>query len=459
MTLQSINPATGEVIAAWPAMPAEARAGILDRAGRAQRDWRRVALGERVAVVRRLADLLRRDAGDHAQRMTLEMGKPIAQSRAEIEKCAWMAEYFADRAADILAPEAIATDGSRSYVSFQPLGVVLAIMPWNFPYWQALRFGVPAILAGNAVALKHAPNVTGCGLAIEALWREAGLPEDLFRALLVATPDVDRVVGELIAHPAVQAVTLTGSTRAGRAVAARAGAEVKKTVLELGGNDPAVILADADLDLAARSCAASRLINSGQSCIAAKRFIAVDAVRAAFTERLATILAEARVGDPLREDVDVGPLARLDLRENLHRQVTESVAAGARLVAGGVLPEGRGAYYPVTLLADVRPGMPAYGEETFGPVAAVIAARDEAEALAIANDTAYGLGASVYTADLARGERIAREVLDAGACFVNGLVKSDPRLPFGGVKQSGYGRELSGYGMREFVNVKTVWVG
>lgn len=456
--LQSINPATGEPIAAWPAMPAEEMAGILDRAGRAQRQWRRVAIDQRVAVVRRLAELLRRGASDHARRMTLEMGKPIAQSRAEIEKCAWMAEYFADRAADFLAPESIATDGSSSYVSFQPLGVVLAIMPWNFPYWQALRFGVPAILAGNAVALKHAPNVTGCGLAIEALWHEAGLPEHLFRALLVATPDVNRVVGELIAHPAVQAVTLTGSTRAGRAVAARAGAEVKKTVLELGGSDPAVILADADLELAARSCAASRLINSGQSCIAAKRFIAVDAVRAAFTERLAAHLAAATVGDPLREDVDVGPLARLDLRENLHRQVTESVAAGARLLAGGTLPEGPGAFYPVTLLTEVGPGMPAYAEETFGPVAAVIAARDEAEALAIANDSAYGLGASVYTADLARGERIAREVLDAGACFVNGLVKSDPRLPFGGVKQSGYGRELSGYGMREFVNVKTVWV-
>ncbi len=456
--LNSINPTTAQTLATWPATSPAALAGILDQARAAQRAWRRVPIEDRIPIARRLAELLRRDSAEHARRMTLEMGKPIAQSRAEVEKCAWMADFFADHAADFLAPETIPTDGRRSYVSFQPLGVVLAIMPWNFPYWQALRFAVPALLAGNAVVLKHAPNVTGCGLAIEALWRAAGLPEGLFRTILVSAEDVDGVVGEIIAHPAVQAVTLTGSTRAGKAVAAKAGAAVKKTVLELGGSDPAVILADADLDLAARSCAASRLINSGQSCIAAKRFIVVEAVRAAFTERLIAHLTAATVGDPLRDDVEVGPLARLDLRANLHRQVEASVAAGARLLAGGVLPDGPGAFYPVTVLADVRPGTPAFAEETFGPVAALIAARDEAEALALANDSGFGLGAAVYTSDVERGEFIAREALEAGACFVNGLVKSDPRLPFGGIKESGYGRELSAYGLREFVNIKTVWV-
>jgi len=458
MALHSINPATGETIDTWPAMAPDAIATILDRAHVAQRAWRRTALAARTDIARRLAALLRRDVEAHARRMTLEMGKPIAQSRAEIDKCTWMAEYFADHAEAFLAPEHIATDGARSYVTFRPLGVVLAIMPWNFPYWQVLRFAVPALLAGNAVVLKHAPNVTGVALAIEALWREAGLPQDLFRAVLVDAADVDAAVGAIIAHPAVRAVTLTGSTRAGRAVAAKAGAEVKKTVLELGGSDPYVILADADVDLAASACAASRLINSGQSCIAAKRFVVVEAVRDAFTERLVGQLSAAAVGDPLRDDTDVGPLARPDLRENLHRQVTESVAAGARLLVGGTLPGGPGSFYPVTVLGDVGPGMPAYNEETFGPVAAIIAARDDAEALAIANDTAYGLGAAVFTRDVARGERIAAEELAAGSCYVNAFVKSDPRLPFGGVKQSGYGRELGLFGMREFVNVKTVWV-
>lgn len=331
-------------------------------------------------------------------------------------------------------------------------------MPWNFPYWQVLRFAAPALVAGNAVVLKHAPNVTGCALAVADIWREAGLPDGLFGVLRVAPAAVDVVVAELIAHPAVQAVTLTGSTRAGRAVAARAGAHGKKTVLELGGSDPAVVLADADVDAAARVCAAARLINSGQSCIAAKRFVVVEDVRAAFTDRLVAHLAAARVGDPLDERTEVGPLARIDLRSTLHRQVADSVAAGARAILGGLLPDGPGAYYPVTVLDGVAPGMSAYAEETFGPVAAIIAARDTADALRIANDTAYGLGAAVYTADAAAGEAIALEDLDAGACFVNGMVKSDPRLPFGGIKASGYGREMGAFGIREFVNVKTVFV-
>ncbi|RIL09634.1 succinate-semialdehyde dehydrogenase [bacterium] len=458
MTLQSINPATGAVLRTWPAMDAAACAAVVDAAGRAQAAWRRTGIDDRAAVVRRVAALLARDREALARGMTLEMGKPIAQSRAEIDKCAWACAYFADHGPGFLAPEAVPTDGRRSYVAFRPLGVVLGIMPWNFPYWQVLRFAAPALVAGNAVVLKHAPNVTGCAEAIAALWHEAGLPEGLFGVLRIAPADVDAAVAALVAHPAVQAVTLTGSTRAGRAVAARAGAHVKKTVLELGGSDPSVVLADADVDAAARACAASRLINGGQSCIAAKRFVVVDAVRAAFTERLVAHLAAACVGDPLADDTDVGPLARLDLRDTLHGQVAASVAAGARPLLGGAVPAGPGAYYPVTVLADVAPGMPAYAEETFGPVAAVIAARDTADALRIANDTAYGLGAAVYTADVAAGERIAADDLDAGSCFVNAFVKSDPRLPFGGIKHSGYGREMGAFGIREFVNVKTVYV-
>jgi len=459
MTLQSVNPATGETVESWPSMSDAEIHTVIDSVDLAYRGWRRTDFDARAAVVRRVAGLLRRDAEAHARRMTIEMGKPIAQSRAEVEKCAWACEHYADHGAAFLAPDRVDTDGAKSYVAFRPLGVVLAVMPWNFPYWQVLRFAAPAIMAGNGVVLKHAPNVTGCALAIEALWREAGLPEQLFRAILVDAADVDRAVGAAIDHAAVQAVTLTGSTRAGRAVAAKAGAAVKKTVLELGGSDAYVILVDADLDLAARACAASRLINSGQSCIAAKRFVVADAVREAFTERLLTALSVARVGDPLREDVDVGPLARSDLRENLHRQVAESVAMGARVLTGGDVPGGPGVFYPVTVLADVGPDMPAFVEETFGPVAAIVWARDDEEALIVANQSAYGLGAAVFTADAARGERLAREVLEAGSCFVNAFVKSDPRLPFGGIKQSGYGRELGLFGIREFVNVKTVYVG
>lgn len=458
MLLQSINPATGDVVQTWPAMDAAACADTVDAAGRAQGAWRRVPIAARAAVVRRAARLLERDREALARGMTAEMGKPIAQSRAEIDKCAWVCDHFAAHGPDLLAPEPVPTDARRSYVAYRPLGVVLAIMPWNFPYWQVLRFAAPALIAGNAVVLKHAPNVTGCALAMADLWRAAGVPDGLFGVLRVAPEAVDAVVADLIGHEAVQAVTLTGSTRAGRAVAARAGAHGKKTVLELGGSDPSVVLADADVDAAARACAAARLINSGQSCIAAKRFVVVEAVRQAFTEMLVAHLAAARVGDPLDETTEVGPLARIDLRDTLHRQVAASVAAGARLLLGGAVPDGPGAFYPVTVLDGVAPGMPAYAEETFGPVAAIIAARDTADALRIANDTAYGLGAAVYTGDDAAGEAIALEDLDAGACFVNGLVKSDPRLPFGGIKASGYGREMGAFGIRELVNVKTVFV-
>jgi len=331
---------------------------------------------------------------------------------------------------------------------------VLAIMPWNFPFWQVFRFVAPNLMAGNAGVLKHASNVPGCAVMIEELLAEAGFPQGLFRAALVGSG----AVSGIIADPRVSAVTITGSVGAGKAVAGTAGGLVKKTVLELGGSDPYVVLEDADLDLAAEVCAKSRLLNSGQSCISAKRFIVVDAVRDAFLERFVGRMSQAKMGDPLDESTEMGPLAREDLRNDLHDQVMRSISAGAKCVLGGEVEKLRGAWYPPTVLVNVKPGMPAYEEELFGPVAAVIDARDESDAIRIANDSSFGLGAAVFTRDVVRGERIAAERLDAGNCFVNGLVKSDPRLPFGGIKESGYGRELAPIGIREFVNVKTVWV-
>jgi succinate-semialdehyde dehydrogenase/glutarate-semialdehyde dehydrogenase len=353
----------------------------------------------------------------------------------------------------MLADEPRRTDAARSYVRFEAIGPVLAIMPWNFPFWQVFRFAAPALAAGNAGILKHAPNVSRCALEIEQVFRDAGLPDGLFRSVFLSNEATAGVIGD----PRVRAVTLTGSDRAGSQVAEHAGRHLKKTVLELGGSDPFIVLEDADVARAARIAADARLQNSGQSCIAAKRFIVADRVAGQFTERLIAEMGSRRVGDPLDPATAVGPQARLDLRANLHRQVEESVRRGARLVLGGRLPDGPGAFYPPTVLTGVQPGTPAFDEETFGPVAAVMVARDEADAIRIANASVYGLGASVWTADPARGERIARE-LEAGSVFVNGMVKSDPRLPFGGVKRSGYGRELSEYGLREFVNIKTVWV-
>src|SRR6266513_3613271 len=351
------------------------------------------------------------------------------------------------------ADEPLETDASKAFVRFDPIGPVLAIMPWNFPFWQVFRFAAPALMAGNAGLLKHAPNVTRCALEIEAIFREAGFPEGLFRSLILS----NEAAAQVIADPRVRAVTLTGSDRAGSQVAERAGRHLKKTVLELGGSDPFIVLEDADLARAANVAAEARLQNSGQSCIAAKRFIVADRVAGQFTERLTAEMASRRVGDPLDTATAVGPQARLDLRANLHRQVEESVRLGAQLVLGGRLPDQPGAFYPPTILTAVQPGTPAFDEETFGPVAAVVVGRDDADAVRIADASVYGLGASVWTADSARGERIARE-LETGSVFVNGMVKSDPRLPFGGVKRAGYGRELSEYGLREFVNVKTVWV-
>jgi succinate-semialdehyde dehydrogenase/glutarate-semialdehyde dehydrogenase len=454
MPIESVNPATGEVLSRHQAMSRDAVGAAVAACVAAQRAWAGARFEERARHLLAAARELRADRDALARLMALEMGKPLAQGLAEVEKCAWVCEFYAERAARFLAREAVATDASKSFVCFEPLGVVLAVMPWNFPLWQVFRFAAPALAAGNGALLKHASNVTGCALAIEALLRRAGLPADLFRTLVIGSD----AVGAVIDHPGVAAVTLTGSTPAGRAVAARAGAALKKTVLELGGSDPYLILADADLAQAVETCAASRLVNGGQSCIAAKRFVVVDAHREACERLFVERMAARRVGDPLAPGVDVGPMARRDLRDEIHAQVERSVAKGARRLLGGTLPPGPGAFYPPTVLSDVRPGMPAYDEEVFGPVAALIFVRDEDEAIRVANDSPFGLGAAVFTRDVARGEEIAARRLQAGACFVNAFVRSDPRLPFGGVKESGYGRELGPWGIREFVNIKAVYV-
>ena len=453
MSFQSVNPATGEVLETFEETAPDALTGILERADVASRDWRRRPVTERAERLRAAGRVLRERKEAYARTMALEMGKPLAQGAGEAEKCAWVCDYYAEHGPALLADEPRPSDASRSYIRFEALGPVLAIMPWNFPFWQVFRFAAPALVAGNAGILKHAPNVPRCAVEIEAVFRDAGFPDGLFRAVFLSNEGA----GSAIADGRVRAVTLTGSDRAGSQVAEQAGRHLKKTVLELGGSDPFIVLDDADLERAARTAAEARLINSGQSCIAAKRFIVVERVADQFLERFTTEMRARKVGDPLDATTHVGPQARLDLRENLHRQVQESVQRGAQAILGGQLPRGRGAFYPPTVLVAVEPGMPAFDQETFGPVAAVIRAKDEADAIRIANASSYGLGAAVWTRDAQRGERVAREI-EAGSVFVNGLVKSDPRLPFGGVKRSGYGRELSVEGLREFVNVKTVWV-
>jgi succinate-semialdehyde dehydrogenase/glutarate-semialdehyde dehydrogenase len=453
MKIKSINPANGETLKTYDEMTPEEAAAAVENAHEAWTSWRQTSFAERGRLMRRAGLTLRERKHELAQLMALEMGKPLKQGIAEAEKCAWVCDYYADNAEGHLAPDLIRTEGSKSYVAFEPLGVVFAVMPWNFPLWQVFRFAAPALMAGNTGVLKHSSNVPGCALVIEELFRQAGFPMGTFRTLLIGSRQVQAV----IEHPRVRAVTLTGSTPAGKSVAAQAGAALKKTVLELGGSDPYVVLEDADLDLAIQTCVNSRLINSGQSCINAKRFVVVEPILPAFTEGYVALMKSKKVGDPLLEETEVGPMARHDLRDELHQQVLASIKHGARLLLGGEVPAGSGAYYPPTVLADVRPGMPAYDDELFGPVAAIIRASNEPDAVRIANDSVFGLGAAVFTRDVKRGERVARE-LEAGSTFVNALVASDPRLPFGGIKQSGYGRELGSYGIREFVNVKTVYI-
>jgi len=452
--LRSVDPATGQVIREYEEADATKIASDLELAGTAAQVWRERSFEDRSVVVRRAAEVLRARSGEFADVMAAEMGKPLAQGRSEVEKCAWACAWFAENGAGFLADEEIPTDASRSYAAYRPLGVVLAVMPWNFPFWQVFRFAAPALMAGNVGVLKHASNVCECALAIASVWREAGAPEGVFTSVLVGSA----AVGDMIASPRVAAVTLTGSTPAGKSVAAAAGRVLKKTVLELGGSDPYLILEDADLDFAADVCAAARLVNTGQSCIAAKRFIIVDAVRDAFTERFVSKMRAAKFGDPRDPSSQLGPLARHDLRDQLHAQVRTSIQRGARALLGGEVPSGPGAYYPPTVLDRVGPGMPAFEEELFGPVAAVIAARDERDAVRIANESSFGLGSAVFTRDVERGRRIAEHDLEAGSCFVNAQVHSDPRLPFGGIKESGYGRELAAFGIREFTNLKTIYV-
>ena len=453
MSLQSVNPATGAVLETFEETSPTELDRIIARADAASREWRVLPVAARAERLRAAGRILRERKDAYARTTALEMGKPLAQGVAEAEKCAWVCDYYADQAAAMLADQPRQTDATRSYVRFEAIGPVLAIMPWNFPFWQVFRFAAPALAAGNAGILKHAPNVSRCALEIEQAFQDAGLPDGLFRSVFLS----NEAAAGVIADQRVRAVTLTGSDRAGSQVAERAGRHLKKTVLELGGSDPFIVLEDADLARAAQIAAEARLQNSGQSCIAAKRFIVVEPIAQDFIERFTAEMGARRVGDPLDPAISIGPQARLDLRENLHRQVRESVQRGAQVVLGGQLPRGPGAFYPPTVLTAVQPGMPAFDEETFGPVAAVVRAKDEADAIRIANASQYGLGASVWTADRARGERVARAI-EAGSVFVNALVKSDPRLPFGGVKRSGFGRELSEYGLREFVNIKTVWV-
>lgn len=450
----AINPASGEVLHQQRTTSLEEARAATAAAHEAQRLWRTLDFDQRARPLRALAEALtsRRDALAH--RMAEEMGKPLAEGRAEVDKCAWVCSYYADHGAGFLAPVTAEVENARAGWVYRPLGVVLGIMPWNFPLWQFFRFAAPTLMAGNAVVLKHAPSVPGCALDIAALVRDAGFPPALVATLFLEVDDV----GPLIDDAHVHAVTLTGSVRAGRAVAARAGRALKKTVLELGGSDASVILEDADVVHAARECVASRMLNNGQSCIAAKRLIVVDARHDDFVARVRSGLTDFAMDDPLDPTTRLGPLAREDLRDQLHGQVAASVEAGARCELGGVVPDRAGAWYPATLLTEVGPGMPAYEEELFGPVAVILRARDDEDALRIANDTAYGLGAAVYTSDPTRGAAIAADHLEAGACFVNGMVRSDPRLPFGGIGISGYGRELSPLGIREFVNAKTVWV-
>lgn len=452
--IETTNPATGEVLASYDEMSPDQVADILTGVDREYQNWRTSDFATRAAVLTKAAGILRARKGELARLMALEMGKPVAQGEAEAEKCAIVCDYYATNGERFLQPEVVETEAFRSYVAYRPIGVVLAVMPWNFPFWQVFRFIAPNLTAGNGGVLKHASNVMGCALEIEKIMIDAGAPKNVFRTLVIGSKQVAAV----IENPIVKAITLTGSTPAGQAIAAKAGSILKKTVLELGGSDPYIILDDADLEQAIDTCVASRLVNSGQSCIAAKRFIVSESLRPRVEELFVQKMAAKRMGDPLVGGVDVGPQARHDLRDELHGQVVESVRKGAKLLIGGEIPNSKGAFYPPTVLTNVRKGMPAYDDELFGPVAAIISVQDEAEALRVANDSPFGLGAAVFTRDLAKGERIAADELEAGNCFVNTNVRSDARLPFGGIKESGYGRELSSFGIREFVNIKTVYV-
>jgi succinate-semialdehyde dehydrogenase/glutarate-semialdehyde dehydrogenase len=454
MTLKSINPFNGKTIKTYKEYTLKESNKKIDQTHIAWLSWRKTAFKERADLMQKMAKVLKSKKEDLAKLMTLEMGKPFVSGISEIEKCASVCEYYGKHAEEFLTDQIVQTDAKKSFVAFQPIGVVLAIMPWNFPFWQVFRFLAPNLMAGNCGILKHASNVSACALAIEDMIKEAGFPKHVFQILLVSGKNVS----PLIENPKIKAVTLTGSTAAGKTVAEKAGSMLKKCVLELGGSDPYIILKDADLEKAAEACVNSRMNNNGQSCIAAKRFIIEKSVEKEFVKLFKDKMQAKVMGDPMNKKTNLGPQARIDLRDELHEQVKKSIKKGAKCILGGDIPKGKGAFYPATILTNVKKGMPAYDDELFGPVASIIIAKDEKDAISIANDTVFGLGSAIFTKDLKKGEQIAKEELEAGSAFVNDFVKSDPRLPFGGINQSGYGRELSGFGIHEFVNIKTVYV-
>ena len=453
--LISINPENGSLVGTYPEHTSKEINKIISDVNSSFNYWKEIELKERCQYFRHLSITLQSRKDEFARIMALEMGKPISQGKAEIDKSAWVCDYYADNASDFLSIKEVKTDASESYITFQPLGAVLAIMPWNFPFWQVFRFAAPAMIAGNVSILKHSSNVQGCADAIEGLFLEASFPENVFRNLTISSQKVD----EVIKNPMVKAITLTGSTPAGKAVAKKAGSVLKKTVLELGGSDPYLILKDADLGKASNACLKGRLLNTGQSCIAAKRFIVEESVKSDFEKMVVDKIKKEVIGDPFNSKTTIGPMVSIDARNELIRQVEASINAGARLLYKSLIPLVKNsAYHPVILLTDVLPGMPAFDEELFGPVASIISAKDKASALTLANQTSFGLGAAVFTSDIEEGRRIAESELEAGAAFVNDFVRSDPRLPFGGVKESGYGNELSSYGILEFVNIKTIYI-
>jgi len=452
--MQSINPFTGEIVQTYREQTTAEIDTIVQLVDTAYQGWKQTAFEHRSKLMKNLQAKLVEKRESLAALIVAEMGKVYREALGEVDKCALACGYYAENGERFLQNELVQTEAQESYISYQPIGTILAVMPWNFPFWQVFRFIAPALMAGNTGLLKHASNVSGCSLAIEQLVSEAGFPENVFRTLLIGSSRVEAV----IANPLVKAVTLTGSTPAGKAVAAAAGANLKKSVLELGGSDPYLILADADVVTAARLCVTSRLLNAGQSCIGAKRFIIADSVYDAFKSEFVRLMTASVYGDPLNPNTTIGPLSRKDLREELHQQVEKSRAMGASVLVGGFIPVGEAAFYPPTVMENVTPGMPAYHEELFGPVAVLYRFKTEEEAIRIANDTVFGLGAGVFSADLTKGKLLAEKGLEAGCVFVNDFVKSDPRLPFGGIKESGYGRELSYVGIREFVNVKSIVV-
>jgi len=449
--MRTIDPTSGRKIKNYPEFSLAKIEGILEKTQKSFMSWRKQSVNARAVFMKRAAKILRSNKEQYARLMALEMGKPFDQGINEIEKCALVCDFYVEHAAKYLSDKYIKTQASKSFIAYEPLGIVLAVMPWNFPFWQVFRCAIPTLMAGNAVVLKHASNVGGCALAIEKVFKEAGLPPFLFSNIYLSGSRVKNV----IQHPFIQAVSLTGSTAAGKSIAATAGAEIKKVVLELGGSDPYIVLEDADINQAVITCVNARMINGGQSCVAAKRFIIVASRFKEFEEKFVSRMQLQQMGPPLHEGITLGPMARHDLRDQLHAQVQQSVKQGAKILLGGIIPPGPGAFYPATVLSHVHPGMVAFRQELFGPVAALIKAKDEVEAVKMANDTVFGLGAALFTKNLAKAQHLAKEI-QAGSLFINEAVRSDPYLPFGGIKQSGYGRELSEAGIREFVNIKTI---